>query len=99
MLEGVHLADSEADYAAFGALVRQYVEWCRTRFAQDSWLIDEALSSSPTLAVAQARVRKAEALTAQQRAADLPHLSATAGVQEMKQRYNLGITAEFVQKG
>ena len=44
MFEGVYLADSEADYAAFGALVREYVEWCRTRFAQDSWLIDEALS-------------------------------------------------------
>ena len=44
MFDGVYLADSEADYAAFGALVREYVEWCRARFAQDSWLIDEALS-------------------------------------------------------
>ena len=44
MSEGVSLATSEADYAAFGVLVREYVEWCRTRFAQDSWLIDEALS-------------------------------------------------------
>jgi len=40
----VYLATSEADYAAFGVLVREYVEWCRARFAQDSWLIDEALS-------------------------------------------------------
>jgi ribosomal protein S18 acetylase RimI-like enzyme len=40
----VSLATSEADYAAFGALVREYAEWCRARFAQDSWLINEALS-------------------------------------------------------
>jgi ribosomal protein S18 acetylase RimI-like enzyme len=44
MSEGVHLADREADYAAFGVLVREYVNWCRARFAQDSWLIDAALS-------------------------------------------------------
>jgi ribosomal protein S18 acetylase RimI-like enzyme len=40
----VSLAINEADYAAFGVLVREYVEWCRARFAQDSWLINEALS-------------------------------------------------------
>jgi GNAT superfamily N-acetyltransferase len=44
MSEGVYLATSEADYAAFGVLVHEYVGWCRTRFAQDSWLIDAALS-------------------------------------------------------
>jgi GNAT superfamily N-acetyltransferase len=44
MPDDVSLAASEADYAALGALVREYVEWCRARFAQDSWLIDEALS-------------------------------------------------------
>jgi ribosomal protein S18 acetylase RimI-like enzyme len=40
----VSLATDEADYAAFGALVGEYVDWCRARFAQDSWLINEALS-------------------------------------------------------
>ena len=44
MSEVVNLATSEADYAAFGVLVREYVGWCRARFAQDSWLIDAALS-------------------------------------------------------
>ncbi|HET6161030.1 MAG TPA: GNAT family N-acetyltransferase [Dongiaceae bacterium] len=44
MSESVYLATSESDYAAFGALVREYVEWCRARFAHESWLIDEALS-------------------------------------------------------
>lgn len=40
----IDLASNDADFAAFGVLVREYVEWCRARFAQDSWLIDEALS-------------------------------------------------------
>lgn len=40
----VSLATSEADYAAFGALIREYVDWCHVRFAQDCWLINEALS-------------------------------------------------------
>jgi GNAT superfamily N-acetyltransferase len=44
MSESVYLATNEADYADFGMLVREYVDWCRVRFAQDSWLIDEALS-------------------------------------------------------
>jgi GNAT superfamily N-acetyltransferase len=44
MSERFSQATTEADYAVFGALVREYVEWCRARFAQDSWLIDEALS-------------------------------------------------------
>jgi GNAT superfamily N-acetyltransferase len=44
MSETITLATSEADYAAFGVLVREYVDWCRVRFAQDSWLINEALS-------------------------------------------------------
>jgi GNAT superfamily N-acetyltransferase len=40
----IHLASNDADYVAFGVLVREYVDWCRLRFAQDSWLIDAALS-------------------------------------------------------
>lgn len=40
----IHIANNDADYAVFGVLVREYVEWCRARFAQDAWLIDEALS-------------------------------------------------------
>lgn len=40
----VYSAASASDFADFGALIREYVEWCRARFAQDAWLIDEALS-------------------------------------------------------
>lgn len=44
MSENVFLATTEADYGAFGGLAREYVEWCRARFAQDSWMIEQALS-------------------------------------------------------
>ena len=44
MPESVYHAASEADYAAFGALVREYTEWCRARFAHDSWMVDLAFS-------------------------------------------------------
>ena len=31
----IYLATNDADYAAFGVLVREYVDWCRARFAQE----------------------------------------------------------------
>jgi ribosomal protein S18 acetylase RimI-like enzyme len=34
-------AVSEADYAAFGDLITQYVDWCRTRYQDDVWFINE----------------------------------------------------------
>jgi ribosomal protein S18 acetylase RimI-like enzyme len=40
----IHLARSIADYAAFGALVREYADWCRARFAHEAWMIDLAFS-------------------------------------------------------
>jgi GNAT superfamily N-acetyltransferase len=40
----IHLASSETDYAAFGALVREYADWCRARFAHEAWMIELAFS-------------------------------------------------------
>ena len=37
-------AASEADYAAFGALVREYADWCVARFAEEAWMIELAFS-------------------------------------------------------
>jgi NodT family efflux transporter outer membrane factor (OMF) lipoprotein len=81
-----------------------------TAWPQDGWwrrygdpqldgLIDEALKSSPSLVQAQARVRRAQALAEQQRAAGRPSLSANAEVAENRQSYNLGIPPDFVPKG
>lgn len=62
-------------------------------------LIEEALAGSPTLAVADARARKAAAYAQGAGAAMLPTLSANAQVNEVKQSYNNGFPAQFVPKG
>lgn len=35
---------SAADYADFGALIAEYVGWCRERYATQEWLVDIAIS-------------------------------------------------------
>ena len=35
-------ATTAEDYAAFAAMIREYVDWCRERYADDSWFIDAA---------------------------------------------------------
>jgi GNAT superfamily N-acetyltransferase len=42
MTDVVTTASSPAAYEAFGALVREYVEWCRTRYAENQWIVDMA---------------------------------------------------------
>lgn len=37
-------AASAADYAGFGALISEYVGWCRERYAAQEWLVDMAFS-------------------------------------------------------
>jgi NodT family efflux transporter outer membrane factor (OMF) lipoprotein len=73
--------------------------WRRYRDPQLDALVDEALRNSPTLAQAEARVRRAAALSEQARSALLPSLSANATVAERRQSQNLGIPPEFVPKG
>jgi NodT family efflux transporter outer membrane factor (OMF) lipoprotein len=67
--------------------------------AQLDGLIDEALSRSPDLAAARARLAKAEALAGQSRAALAPQVTAAADVQAVKQSYNNGFPAAFVPHG
>jgi len=67
--------------------------------AQLDALVDEALNGSPTLAQAQARLRRAQALANQAKAAQLPGVSANGGVERSKQSYNNGIPADFVPQG
>jgi GNAT superfamily N-acetyltransferase len=38
----VTTASSPAAYDAFGALIREYVEWCRARYADNQWIVDMA---------------------------------------------------------
>jgi NodT family efflux transporter outer membrane factor (OMF) lipoprotein len=67
--------------------------------AQLDALVDEALTGSPTLAQAEARLRRAQALANQAKAAQLPNVSANGGVERAKQSYNNGIPPDFVPQG
>ena len=73
--------------------------WTAYGDTQLNALVDEALNGSPTLAQAQARLRRAQALASQAKAAQLPSVSATGGVERAKQSYNNGIPADFVPQG
>lgn len=66
--------------------------------AQLNALIDEALQSAPSMAVAKARLMKAEGAAQQQGAALYPQVSANASLDRMKQSYNNGTPPAFVPK-
>ena len=96
---------SPATYAASQSLAGPTRDW-----PADAWwtaygdtqlngLMNEALAGSPTLAAADARVRKARSLAAAAHARELPNVSASVGVEDMKQSYNLGIPPQFVPQG
>ena len=41
MPELIYLAKTPSDYEAFGALVGEYVGWCRTRYQDDTWFVEQ----------------------------------------------------------
>jgi NodT family efflux transporter outer membrane factor (OMF) lipoprotein len=73
--------------------------WGRYKDPQLDALMAEALQASPSLVQAEARVRKARALSEQQRAAGRPSLTANGEAAESRQSYNNGIPPEFVPRG
>jgi len=64
--------------------------------AQLTGLIEEGLKGSPTLAEAEARLRKARAQVATVRADGLPQVSVNGSVTEEKQSYNNGFPKDFL---
>jgi ribosomal protein S18 acetylase RimI-like enzyme len=38
------MVSSDADYAQFAELIREYVDWCRDRYAHDSWFVEQTFS-------------------------------------------------------
>ncbi|MDB5476395.1 MAG: efflux system, outer rane lipoprotein NodT family [Phenylobacterium sp.] len=99
------IAKAPQAYETRASLAAPLADWPGDRWwsaygdAQLDQLIQQALVGSPTLASAEARVRRAEAAVAQSRASQLPTLSANASAQEMKQSYNNGIPPAFVPHG
>jgi NodT family efflux transporter outer membrane factor (OMF) lipoprotein len=73
--------------------------WTAYADPQLDGLMREALAGSPTLAAAEARVGKAQALARAAHAAELPQVTANGSVEQMKQSYNLGIPPQFVPQG
>lgn len=61
-------------------------------------LIDEALQGAPSMAVAKARLMKAEGNAQQQGAALYPEVSASGSIDHMKQSYNNGVPPAFVPR-
>lgn len=96
---------SASDYAAqksFEAPVREWPSdrwWTNYGDPQLDKLMDEALAGSPSLAEAQARVRKADAIAEAAGAARKPKADLNVQVATIKQSYNNGIPALFVPKG
>jgi NodT family efflux transporter outer membrane factor (OMF) lipoprotein len=99
------VAKPAESYQASAALAAPVADW-----PGDSWwtayndlqlngLMQEAIAGSPSLAAAQARVRRAQSLAEQAHAAELPVVSANGSVEYMKQSYNVGIPAQFVPQG
>jgi NodT family efflux transporter outer membrane factor (OMF) lipoprotein len=99
------VAKAPEAYAASQALAGPEREW-----PADAWwtaygdpqldaLMGEALAGSPTLAAAEARVRRARSVAAQAHAQQLPSVSANGWVVEQKQSYNFGIPPPFVPLG
>lgn len=62
-------------------------------------LIEEGLRASPDMALADARIRSADAIAEQAGGALYPSLSVEASGGGAKQSYNMGIPAAFVPKG
>jgi NodT family efflux transporter outer membrane factor (OMF) lipoprotein len=73
--------------------------WHRYKDAQLDRLVAEALRDSPTLEVAAARVRRADAVTDQFRAADLPQITVGGSFAEAKASYWNGVPYAGVPKG
>jgi Outer membrane efflux protein len=67
--------------------------------AQLDTLVDEALANSPTLAVADARLRRARSLVDVAGAANKPQVNANAAATEQKQTYNYLSPPAFTPRG
>jgi len=87
---------------SFTAPARQWPSdswWTTYRDAQLDALINDALAGSPTLAVAQARLQRADASVQVAGSANKPQVSANASVTEQKQSYNYLTPRGFTPSG
>jgi len=96
--------DATASFAApgFADQARAWPErgwWKRYGDSQLDHLIEEALTGSPSLASAKARLAQAQAAATVAGAAQLPELDANASAYETKQSYHYGFPPALVPQG
>lgn len=105
-----HVPEASAPIAATALETTRSFATDGTAFPTDSWwtamgdpaldaLIGEALQASPDMALADARIRAADAIAEQAGGALYPSLTLDASAGGVKQSYNMGIPALFVPKG
>ena len=90
---------SSASFAAPAAAWPSDGWWHTYGDAQLDGLIDEALRESPNLAIAQARLRQAGAMTQLAGAPLMPEVTGTAAFNEAKQSYNYLMPRQAVPNG
>ena len=90
---------TDQSFAAPAAAWPAEAWWSAYRDPQLDTLIDEAPTGSPTLAVAAARLRRAEAIAQTTGAATLPQVSANASAVEQKQSHNYIIPRAATPQG
>jgi NodT family efflux transporter outer membrane factor (OMF) lipoprotein len=73
--------------------------WHRYQDAQLDRLMDEAIANAPSLEIAAARLRRAEAMIDERRSADLPQLTLGGAFGEAKASYWNGVPYSGVPKG
>ncbi len=98
---GAYQSSQSLDAAANGGMVAWPDDnwWTAYGDKQLNTLMGEALRGAPSMAVARARLLKAEGVAQQQGAALLPQVTGNASLDHMKQSYNNGVPADFVPRG
>ncbi|MDB5432860.1 MAG: efflux system, outer rane lipoprotein NodT family [Caulobacter sp.] len=103
--QAARVATPPGAYASAQTLAGPQADWPADEWwkgygdAQLNTLMAEALAGSPTIAIAEARLRAADAVADQARGAALPNVTADGSVREQKQSYNDGIPPAFVPQG
>lgn len=98
-IRGIDQLASEKSFSATAVAWPQERWWKTYGDPQLDALIEEALRDSPNLAVAQARLRQAGAMTQVAGAARMPEVSGNASFTEAKQSYNYLIPRAALPQG
>jgi NodT family efflux transporter outer membrane factor (OMF) lipoprotein len=103
-----HVGPAPDPTAAASYATRQSFAAAPAQWPQQGWwrayddpqlaaLIESGLADSPTLAEAEARIRKAQAVAGETESADWPSLELDANVGEVKESLNQGFPPQFAQ--